>query len=243
MGITGTDVAKEAADMIITDDNYATIVRAVEEGRIIYDNMKASIKYLIGSNIGEILSLLVGVFLGWPFILLPIQILYVNLVTDGLPALALALNHKHHDIMKRAPRRETRLFTKFDIRWLTEVSALTAAATLVAFWIGWREGDLTLARTLAFVVIAVAQQFIFLDIIGGSKSIFSPYVLTNKWTLVPLATIALQLVLVSIPWFQNIFTTVSPPWLLLTASVSVCGGMIVVSELRKLFLRRLFYKR
>ncbi len=132
MGITGTDVAKEAADMVITDDNYATIVSAVEEGRIIYDNMKASIKYLIGSNIGEILSILGGALLGWPFILLPIQILYINLITDGLPALALALNARHRNIMTRSPRTEKNLFTTHDVRWLTEVSGLTALSTLAA---------------------------------------------------------------------------------------------------------------
>lgn len=243
MGITGTDVAKEAADMIITDDNYATIVSAVEEGRIIYQNMKASIKYLIGSNIGEVLSLLAGAMLGWPFILLPIQILYVNLVTDGLPALALALNHKHHNIMGRPPRTEKELFTKYDVRWLAEVSILTAVATLVAFWIGWRENNLPLARTLAFVVIALAQQLIFLDIIGGDRSIFSHYVLRNKWTLVPIATIAIQLVLINIPWFQDIFTTISPHWIPLGMSVAVCAGMILISEFRKHAVGHLFYER
>jgi len=241
MGITGTDVAKEAAEMIITDDNYATIVSAVEEGRIIYQNMKASIKYLVGSNIGEILSLLIGTLLGWPFILLPIQILYINLVTDGLPALALALNSKHHNIMRHSPRTETELFTKFDIRWLIEVSVLTAATTLVAFWIGWREDNLPLARTLAFIVIALAQQLIFLDIIGADRSILSRYVLKNKWALVPVGTVAVQLVLIHIHWFQVIFTTVAPHWLPLAVSAAICGAMILISEARKRFLRHLFY--
>ena len=243
MGITGTDVAKESAEMIITDDNYATIVAAVEEGRIIYQNMKASIKYLVGSNIGEILSLLIGTFLGWPFILLPIQILYINLVTDGLPALALALNSKHHNIMRHSPRTETELFTKFDIRWLIEVSVLTAATTLVAFWIGWREDNLPLARTLAFIVIALAQQLIFLDIIGADRSILSRYVLKNKWALVPVGTVTIQLILIHIHWFQVIFTTVAPHWLPLTISAAICGAMILISEARKRFIGHLFYER
>lgn len=243
MGITGTDVAKETADMIITDDNYATIVHAIEEGRIIYENMKASIKYLIGSNIGEILSLLIGALLGWPFILLPIQILYINLVTDGIPALALALNHKHHNIMKKSPRTETQLFTKFDIRWLAEVSSLTAIATLTAFWIGWQQNNLDLARTLAFIVIALAQQLIFLDILGGDRSILSHYVLKNKWSLVPLATISLQFLLLRFSWFQHIFSAVWPHWVPLLTSMVICGGMILVSELRKLLIGHLFYER
>ncbi len=243
MGITGTDVAKEAADMIITDDNYATIVSAVEEGRIIYENMKSSIKYLIGSNIGEVLSLLIGAILGWPFILLPIQILYVNLVTDGLPALALALNNKHHNIMKRSPRTETELFTKFDIRWLAEVSILTAVSTLIAFSIGWKDGDLNLARTLAFVIIALAQQIIFLDIIGGDRSIFTRHVLGNKWILIPLATVGLQLIFIYMSWFEKIFEAVPAPFPVLALSMLVCAGMILISELRKKFYPHLFYPR
>jgi Ca2+-transporting ATPase len=243
MGITGTDVAKEAADMIITDDNYATIVTAVEEGRIIYQNMKASIKYLIGSNIGEVLALLVGAILGWPFILLPIQILYINLVTDGLPALALALNHRHHNIMKRAPQKGTELFTRYDIRWLIEVSVLTMITTLVAFWIGWQQGDLNLARTLAFIVIAFAQQCIFLDIIAGDRSMLSRYALKNTWTLVPLATIGLQLALMYTTWFQEIFSTVSAHWMPLGVSILFCCVMLGIAELRKRFLRNLFYER
>lgn len=243
MGITGTDVAKETADMIITDDNYATIVHAVEEGRVIYENMKASIKYLIGSNIGEILCLLIGALIGWPFILLPIQILYINLVTDGLPALALALNHKHHNIMNRPPRTGSALFNSFDMRWLTEVSILTAIATLSAFWIGWRVGDLTLARTLAFVVIALAQQLIFLDIIGGDRSIFSHYVLKNKWSLVPFGTVVLQLLFLRSPWFAQIFSTVWPHWIPLLTSMVICGVMIFISEARKRFIGHLYYER
>ncbi len=243
MGITGTDVAKEAADMIITDDNYATIVSAVEEGRIIYENMKASIKYLIGSNIGEVLSLLVGTLLGWPFILLPIQILYINLITDGLPALALALNNKHHNIMKRSPRTETELFTKFDIRWLAEVSILTALSTLIAFGIGWAQGDLPLARTLAFVIIALAQQLIFLDIIGGDRSIFTRHVLGNKWILVPILTVGLQLVFIYMNWFEKIFEAVPASFPALFASIAVCAGMTLVSEIRKKFYSHLFYNR
>lgn len=243
MGITGTDVAKEAADMIITDDNYATIVSAVEEGRIIYENMKASIKYLVGSNIGEILSLLVGTLVGWPFILLPIQLLYINLVTDGLPALALALNNKHHNIMKRSPRTETELFTKFDLRWLAEVSVLTALSTLIAFSIGWSEGSLPLARTLAFVIIALAQQLIFLDIIGGDRSIFTKFVLGNKWTLVPLTTVGFQLLLIYMKWFQVIFSAAPASFSTLVVSVAVCGGMVLVSEARKKLYPHLFYDR
>ncbi|OGG29575.1 hypothetical protein A3A63_03135 [Candidatus Gottesmanbacteria bacterium RIFCSPLOWO2_01_FULL_46_9] len=241
MGITGTDVAKEAADMVVTDDNYATIVAAVEEGRIIYDNMKASIKYLIGSNIGEVLSLVVGAFLGWPFILLPIQILYINLITDGLPALALALNHHHHNIMKRSPRTETTLFTKYDFRWFAEVSSLTAIATLIAFFIGWRQGNVDLARTLAFIIIALAQQYIFLDIAAGEHTFLSRRVLKNRWVIIPAFFMLLQAALAHIPWFQRIFHMANPYVMPIVTAVAVCSIMLVVSEFRKRFVRHWYY--
>ncbi|HUD19060.1 MAG TPA: cation-translocating P-type ATPase [Patescibacteria group bacterium] len=241
MGITGTDVAKEAADMVITDDNYATIVSAVEEGRIIYDNMKASIKYLIGSNIGEILSILGGALLGWPFILLPIQILYINLITDGLPALALALNARHRNIMARAPRTEKNLFTTHDIRWLTEVSSLTALSTLAAFAVGYYLQNVALGRTLAFVILALAQQYIFLDIMAQDRSMFTKHVFTNIWVIIPLAVTALQLFLIHTSFFKAMFQLTKPHQIPLLIAVLLCSIMIVISEARKRFFRHWFY--
>jgi Ca2+-transporting ATPase len=241
MGITGTDVAKEAAEMVITDDNYATIVTAVEEGRIIYDNMKASIKYLIGSNIGEILSLLVGAMLGWPYILLPIQILYINLITDGLPALALALNTKHHNIMRKTPRTETELFNKYDYRWFIEVSSLTTIATLLAFSIGWMRGDLALARTLAFVVIALAQQYIFFDTMAGEHTMFSKHIFKNKWVIIPVGVILLQVLIAHTILFQSVFKITSPHWQPIGISIGICSVMIVIAEIRKKYFHRFFY--
>ena len=243
MGITGTDVAKEAAEMIITDDNFATIVAAVEEGRIIYDNMKASIKYLIGSNIGELLSLLVGCMLGWPYILLPIQILYINLITDGLPALALALNTKHHNIMHRTPRTEMELFTTYDFRWFAEVSTLTATATLLAFSIGWLMGNIALARTLAFVIIALAQLFIFFDILSGARSMLSARIWDNVWCVITALVMCAQLVILFTPLGKTMFQTVAPHWQPMGISIGICALMILIAETRKHFFRRFFYPK
>lgn len=241
MGITGTDVAKEAADMIITDDNYATIVLAIEEGRIIYENMKAAIKYLLGSNVGEVIAVLGGALLGWPFILLPIQILYINLITDGLPALSLALNNKHHNIMSYSPRRENELFTVFDYRWLAEVSLLTGLSTILAFWVGWRVENVDLARTLAFVVIALAQQYIFLDIANGAHSIFSKSFLKHPWIAIPVAFMILQVFLAHTVWFRQIFHIVNPHWGSIIVAFGICSIMIVTAELRKRYAKHLFY--
>ena len=107
MGITGTDVAKEAADMIITDDNYSTIIAAIEEGRVIFDNIVKSVLYLVSCNLGEVVTIVAAVGLGLPSPLIPIQILWMNLVTDGLPALALAVDKRAENVMKRPPRMST----------------------------------------------------------------------------------------------------------------------------------------
>jgi P-type Ca2+ transporter type 2C len=235
MGITGTDVAKESAEMVIMDDNYATIVTAVEEGRIIYDNMKSAIKYLIGCNIGEILAISIGALFGWPFILIPIQILYINLITDGVPALALALNTTHHNIMKRLPRTEESLFTSRDIRWFLEVSPLTACVTLFAFWTGWAGNNLFVARTLAFISLALAQLFIFFDVISAQRSMFTARIWKNKWTIIPAVLMIVQLALLFIPSVQHIFQTVSPGGQTLLLGIAVCCIILVSAELRKLF--------
>src|SRR5690606_10165726 len=106
MGITGTDVAKGAADMVLADDNFATIVAAVEEGRIVYDNIRKFVGYLLTANTGEILAIVIAILAGYPIPLLPIHILWINLVTDGLPALALGFEQGEPDLMKRKPRSQ-----------------------------------------------------------------------------------------------------------------------------------------
>ncbi len=243
MGITGTDVAKEAAEMIVTDDNYATIVKAIEEGRAIYDNMKNSIKYLLGCNVGEIFALVGGAIIGWPFILAPIHILYMNLATDSLQAIALAVNPKHQSIMKRKPRTDSALFTAFDIRWFVEVSLLTAVVTLFAFSLGWRHENVILGRTLAFFIIVLAQQFIYLDVASGDHSIAHSRTRKNKWIFLPIAVILIQLLLMYIPFTQQLFSITSPPWLLLDEAIAVSLVLIVASEIRKRILRRAYYPR
>lgn len=242
MGITGTDVAKEAAEMIVTDDNYATIVEAVAEGRVIFDNMKASVKYLIGCNIGEILAIFGGALLGWPFILTPLQILYVNLATDGLPALGLAVTPKHHAVMKRKPRTDPSLFTKFDTRWFIEVSVLTATTTLVAFWIGMRSANTEVARALAFTVVILAQQFIFWDMAAADRQLLNKHILKNWWLVLPFPIMAVQMAIIYVPALSRVFALSSPSLALLLTSVSVTAGMLLIAGLRKRFLRRFFYE-
>lgn len=240
MGITGTDVAKEASDMIITDDNYASLVIAIEEGRTIFDNIKSTTKYLIGCNLGEIGAITGGVLLGWPFILSPLHILYVNLVTDGLPAIGLSLTPKQGDIMMRSPRTERSIFNTHDVLWFAEVGALTALATLVSFMIGTKI-DVTMGRTLAFLAIILAQQYIFYDIASRNRTILKLSFRHFPWILLPVVIMIVQIFLLELPLFERIFTLTAPPIIFSVASVGITSALLVASELRKKYGRHLYY--
>ena len=233
MGKAGTDVAKEASDMIITDDNYATLVTAVEEGRGIYDNMKSSIKYLIGCNIGEILGILGGTIIGWPLILTPLQILYMNLATDGLQAIALAMNPKSNTIMKRNPIKAGELFARKDAVWFLETSVATAICTLVAFWIGNTTGGIILGRTLAFVAIVLCQQWVYLDITSMDQTIVSRSIWKNPWMLLPVFVFISQIAFPYIPFIQHIFKLSPPNLLTIVQVVLITSGILLISEIRK----------
>jgi len=158
MGITGTDVAKGASDMILTDDNFATIVSAVEEGRRIYDNILKAIQFLLSTNVGEIFLLLVTSVFNWGIPLLPIHILWVNLVTDSLPALALSVDPAEKNIMKRKPQNSKAGFmTKGMIRRVLYQGIMVGLIPLVAFKIGVQDGGVELGQTMAFSVLTFAQ--------------------------------------------------------------------------------------
>ncbi len=158
MGITGTDVTKEAADMVLLDDDFATIVGAIEQGRVVYDNIRRFIKYALASNAGEIWVMVVGPLLGMPLPLLPLQILWVNLVTDGLPGLALAVEPPERDVMDRPPRppRES-VFGRGLAGHVVWVGALLGAACLAAGWSAWRGGDAAW-QTMVFTTLTFSQM-------------------------------------------------------------------------------------
>lgn len=240
MGIAGTDVAKEASDMIITDDNYASLVIAIEEGRTIFDNIKSTTKYLIGCNLGEIGAITGGVLLGWPFILSPLHILYVNLVTDGLPAIGLSLTPKQGDIMARSPRTEKSIFNRHDLFWFIEVGLLTTVATLVSFMIGAKH-DVVLGRTLAFLAIILAQQYIFYDIAARNKTILNISLKHFPWALLPVGIMIVQILLLEVPLFEKIFTLTAPPITFSLVSVGITSALLIASELRKKYGRHLYY--
>jgi Ca2+-transporting ATPase len=211
MGITGTDVTKEVSDMIITDDNFASIVAAVEEGRGIYDNIRKFIHYLLSCNTGEILVMFVSSLIGFPVPLLPIQILWVNLVTDGLPALALGVDPIAPDIMKRPPRPTNQaVVTKSQVFLMLTQGAFIAFCSLLAFSfiLFIEKGGITRARTAAFIVLACSQLFHSFNCRSMSESLFKIGLFTNKnLILATFVSFLLQMLVVYIPFLQIIFKT------------------------------------
>ena len=180
MGITGTDVSKQAADMILTDDNFTTIVSAVEEGRHIFDNIKKSIHFLLSCNIGEIVALFLAVVLRAPLPLLPIHILWVNLVTDSLPALALGVDPAEEDIMERKPRDARKSMFADGLGFTMVVQGMIIGIiTKIAFQIGFLDG-LSVGRTMAFCTLCFSQLAHSFNVRSVDKSIFKIGFSTNK---------------------------------------------------------------
>lgn len=217
MGITGTDVSKQAAEMVLLDDNFATIVSAVEEGRVIFDNIRKFIKYTLSSNTGELLVMLLAPFLGMPLPLLPLQILWINLVTDGLPGLALAVEQGEKGIMERPPfHPKESLFSRglgARILWIGILMGLISLfvgyfyydpATSEAFGDTW--------QTMVFTTLTLAQMGNALAIRSNTESIFQIGFFSNRMMLLAVGTtFLLQLALIYVPFLQSIFKTVALP--------------------------------
>ena len=239
MGITGTDVSKEASDMVLLDDNFATIVAAVEEGRRIYDNIRKFIRYAMTSNAGEILVMLFGPFLGMPLPLTPLQILFVNLVTDGLPGLALTVEPAEKSTMKRPPHDpKSSVLDRgvgTDILW---IGLLIGVVSTLAGYFYWRAGN-EAWHTMVFTTLTLAQMGNVLAQRSDRESLFSLGILSNKpllWSV--LLTILLQLVVVYVPFMQHIFDTrpLTADQLAVSAGLSVV--VFAVVEMVKWFRRR-----
>jgi len=211
MGITGTDVTKEVSDMVVTDDNFASIVAAVEEGRAIYDNIKKFVHYLLSCNLAEIMVMFVSSLIGWQAPLLPIQILWINLVTDGFPALGLGFDPPDPEIMSRPPRKPDEPIIDRQRASLMSVQGLfIACCSLFAFsyvLFVEREG-IERARTAAFIVLSVSQLFHSFNCRSQMKSWFRLGIFSNpKLVSAFLVSLTLQLMVVYVPIFQGIFKT------------------------------------
>ena len=211
MGITGTDVSKETADMVLTDDNYASIVSAIEEGRIIYSNIRKFVYYLLSCNVGEILVVFLATIFNWGLPLTAIQLLVLNLVTDGAPALALGLEKGDPDIMERPPRpaNEPVINRSMIIGIITQSLAI-GAATLGAFLIGrnWFGGTEAHAQTMAFTTLSISELLRAYTSRSERHSLFSVGVFTNRvmqWAV--LASLVIILAIIYLPFLDPIFDT------------------------------------
>jgi len=239
MGITGTDVAKEAADMVLLDDNFATIVDAVEEGRVIYDNVRKFIKYILATNSGEIWLMLAAPLLGMPLPLLPLQILWMNLVTDGLPALALGVEAPEPDTMRRPPYRPNEnIFGRGLGRHVIWVGLLMAAISLGSGYWYWRAGDPNW-QTFLFTTLTLSQMAHVMAIRSERQSLFQLGLLSNKPLLgAVLMTVALQIALVYVPFLQAFFKTTPLPLPDLAVTIALSAIIFAAVEIEKWIIRR-----
>ncbi|MBT9544578.1 MAG: cation-translocating P-type ATPase [Candidatus Sericytochromatia bacterium] len=233
MGITGTDVSKEAADMVLQDDNFATIVAAVEEGRIIYDNLRKFIKYSVAGNLGKILVMLLAPILGMPMALLPIQMLWLNLLTDGLLGFGIGLEKAERNVMMRQPVPPDQgiLGGKFGF----QVVWMGCLIGLISFGLGamsfFQSGPEGHWQSIFFTSLAVAQVFQALAIRSSEDSLFRTGIFDNPTLLVMiLISLALQAMVVFVPWFQPFFRTAALSGAELLLIVAANATILVVSE-------------
>jgi Ca2+-transporting ATPase len=234
MGITGTDVAKETADMVLTDDNYASIVSAVEQGRVIYSNIRKFVYFLLSCNIAEISVIFLATMLGWKSPLSAIQLLWLNLITDGAPALALGLEKGDPDLMEQPPRDpEEPILNRFMLTGISIQTVAITAVTLGAYWIGLRNYP-EMATTMAFVTLSFSELVRAFTARSERVPILKIGMFKNKvmnWAI--LSSMILLLAVVYIPFLQGIFDTVPLGWIQWEIILPLLLGPSVAAELTK----------
>jgi Ca2+-transporting ATPase len=241
MGITGTDVSKQTADMVLTDDNFASIVAAIEQGRIIYSNIRKFVYFLLACNVGEILIIFGAMLFGMPIPLRPVHLLWLNLVSDGAPALALGMEKGDQDIMKHPPRPPKEPVINRDMAIGIGVIALVdALAILTVFWLGLQRypSSLEAAQTIAFVTLCVSELVRAFTARSEYHSIFSIGVFSNRWMVWAVgASLLLVLLVVYVPFLQPFFDTVPltlDDWLMMAPFFFASA---IAMELLKLYFR------
>ncbi|MBU0758305.1 MAG: calcium-translocating P-type ATPase, SERCA-type [Nanoarchaeota archaeon] len=245
MGITGTDVAKEASDMVLTDDNFTSIVNAVEEGRTIFDNIRKFVVYLLSSNIGEVLVALVSLVVGLKLPVTVPQLLWINLVTDGAPATALSVDPGEKNIMRLKPRKSTsKIMEKNVLISMIIIGVVMTIATLCMYIyalksMGWVSGDISdtqyrYASTIAFTTLMMLQMFNVLNARSQRDSVFKVGIFSNRWLIIAILTsIVLQLGVIYIPFFAQFFRTAVLSFADWGLIVLVSSSVLVVGELMK----------
>ena len=235
MGIKGIDVTREASDMILADDNFATIVKAIEEGRGIYDNIRKFIRLLLSTNLDEILLVAGATILGLPLPILPIQLLWVNVVSDGLPALALSFDPYDKDIMSRKPRNPKEGLLHGMVLFIAAAAVVDflAEMVLLVYWKHTGFASVERLRTLIFTSTALFEVFFVFNCRSESHSVFRSNLLENKPLLLAAATsVILQLAVVYLPFLQPLFQTVplsASDWLIVLAIAA--SGLLILPEL------------
>lgn len=251
MGITGTDVAKGASDMILTDDNFSTIVSAIEQGRNIYNNIKKSVIFLVTCNLGEVITIFVALILGWKTPLIATQLLWINLITDSLPAIALGMDPGNPDVMKEKPRAaKDSFFANGAGMHVLLGGFLIGALTIIAFFFGYYEKGYTpfdkqapqntveYARTMAFMVLVVCQLFYSLALRDKRNSIFRIGIFSNKYLVgAILAGMALQMLVLGIPVIKSAFHLQMPDIRAWGIIFALGFTPLVLNEFIKLFIR------
>jgi len=246
MGITGTDVTKETAEMVLTDDNFASIVNAVEEGRIVYKNVRKVVKFLLSTNIGEDITLLSSLvlFAARGLIITPVQILWVNLVTDGILDITLAMEPKEEDVMDEPPRKQgSQIINREILINILIVAIVMAAGTLFMYQYA-QNGSQAYAQTVVFTTLAMFQVFNAFNCRSRTRSVFKMGFFNNPYLLMAIAaSILLQISAVYVPFMQSALGTapLSPiDWLYIFL---VSSTILVVDEIRKLIQRNLGKKQ
>jgi Ca2+-transporting ATPase len=234
MGIIGTDVARESSEMILVDDNFSSIVNAIEEGRTVFRNVRRTSFYLITTNVAEDITIIGGLALGLPLPLLPIQLLYLNLVTDGINCLPLAMEPPHSDILNRKPRdKDEKILNKNLIPFLLIIAGLMAFSTIPIFNYFLAEG-LDKARTAAFVSISMFQLFNVFNMRSLKYSLFKIGLFSNKWVLYTIAiSLLLMIGIIYLPWISGIFQFVPLSFKEFFAISLISSSVFVVGEIYK----------
>lgn len=263
MGITGTDVAKETADMVLTDDNYASIVAAVEQGRIIYSNIRKFVFFLLSSNVAEIMIIFLATLAGLPAPLTAIQLLWLNLITDGAPALALAVEKGDPDIMDQKPRVKSEpivnrsMMLGLGVQTVAQTGAVLTAFALGLLWhleagaqvVGnpivyliehdWRGIDVQTAETMAFVTLSLCELFRAYTVRSERASLFQIGIFSNRYMQYAVGlSITLLFLVVSVPFLQPIFNTHFPSPREWAVVIGLALIPAIAEEITKFFLRR-----
>ena len=234
MGIMGTDVAKEASDMILTDDNFASIVNAIEEGRGIYDNIKKFVEYLLSSNLGEVLTIFTAIMIGLPLPLIAIMILWINLVTDGLPALALSVDPAEPNIMERKPRKNhDKIVSNAIIVRMLLVGIVMMVGTLAIFTLSNPDENLAYAQTMAFSTLMFFQMFNVLNCRSEFSSLFKIGVFSNMrlWGAI-IVSLLLQALVINTP-LSRFFSTVPLSMMDWLTAILVASSVFIIVEIYK----------